>query len=185
MILDTGTYHIGPSTGRLVLRTFRRGVAQSVGHDLTLEAARWSGDVVVGEDPAGARISGVVEVDSLSVIAGTGGVKALTDKDRQDIEAELRKQLSVRQHPEASFTASAVTASESEGSISGTFTVRGASAPLTLTVERTEPGRYRVRGVIVQSAHGIKPFSAFLGALKLRDEVEVEIEVNLAGAGPA
>jgi hypothetical protein len=32
---------------------------------------------------------------------------------------------------------------------------------------------------VTQSAHGTKPYSALLGALKVRDDVEVEIEVEL------
>ena len=41
------------------------------------------------------------------------------------------------------------------------------------------PDRYRATTVVTQSAYGIKPYSAFLGALKVRDDVEVEIEVDL------
>jgi hypothetical protein len=41
----------------------------------------------------------------------------------------------------------------------------------------------------VQSQHGIKPYSGFFGALKVRDAVDVDIDVDLsdpAGAtGPA
>jgi hypothetical protein len=33
--------------------------------------------------------------------------------------------------------------------------------------------------VLTQSAYGIKPYSAFLGALKVRDDVEVEIAVRV------
>jgi hypothetical protein len=44
------------------------------------------------------------------------------------------------------------------------------------------PGRYRGTGTVVQSAFGIKPYVGFFGALKLRDEVGVEFEVDLAQA---
>ena len=36
-----------------------------------------------------------------------------------------------------------------------------------------------------QTAFGIKPYSGFFGALKLKDEVVVEFEVDLAKASPA
>jgi hypothetical protein len=36
---------------------------------------------------------------------------------------------------------------------------------------------------VPQSAFGIKPYSGFFGALKLRDEVTVEFEVDLAKTG--
>jgi hypothetical protein len=35
---------------------------------------------------------------------------------------------------------------------------------------------------VVQSAYGIKPYIGFFGALKLRDEVGVEFEVDLTKA---
>jgi hypothetical protein len=38
---------------------------------------------------------------------------------------------------------------------------------------------------VVQSAFGIKPYTGFFGALKLRDEVGVEFEVDLSKAEPA
>jgi len=34
---------------------------------------------------------------------------------------------------------------------------------------------------VVQSAYGIKPYTAFLGALKVRDAVLVEVTVDLTG----
>jgi hypothetical protein len=37
---------------------------------------------------------------------------------------------------------------------------------------------------VVQSAFGIKPYTGFFGALKLRDEVGVEFEVDLSKAKP-
>jgi ribosomal protein L20A (L18A) len=41
----------------------------------------------------------------------------------------------------------------------------------------------RVRGImtVVQSRWGIKPFSAFMGALKVRDAVEIVLDVTLPG----
>jgi len=44
-------------------------------------------------------------------------------------------------------------------------------------------GRARGSATITQSKWGIKPYSAFFGALRLRDEVEVEFDVALAPAG--
>jgi hypothetical protein len=47
------------------------------------------------------------------------------------------------------------------------------------------PGRYRGSATLSQTAFGIKPYSGFFGALKLKDEVTVEIEVDLSKAGPS
>ena len=179
MILDLGEYQLGPSNARLRLRTYRRGFARSVGHDLVLVAGRWSGTVVAGASPADSLVSGWVDIDSLVIAEAAGGVMALSDRDRADLDAELRKQLGVKDYPRATFRSSAITATDDEASVEGLFTVRGAAAPLTLKVARTASGTFTVTAVVVQTAHGIKPFSAFLGALKQRDEVDVEIEIDL------
>jgi hypothetical protein len=41
------------------------------------------------------------------------------------------------------------------------------------------PGRYRGTATVVQSTFGLKPYVGFFGALKLKDEVGVEVEVTL------
>ena len=46
------------------------------------------------------------------------------------------------------------------------------------------PGRYRGTATVVQTALGIKPYVGFFGALKLKDEVGVEFEVNLPASLP-
>ena len=44
------------------------------------------------------------------------------------------------------------------------------------------PGRYRGSGTVVQTGLGLKPYVGFFGALKLKDEVGVEFEVNVPAA---
>src|SRR4051794_25875121 len=56
--LTDGTYRLGPSTGRLVIRTGRAGLGRRAGHDLTIEATRWSGEaVVIVGDPDRSSVS--------------------------------------------------------------------------------------------------------------------------------
>jgi polyisoprenoid-binding protein YceI len=73
----------------------------------------------------------------------------------------------------------------SGGAIEGTLTINGKSQPTRLQVTEPEPGKYRGSATIQQTAFGIKPYSGFFGALKLRDEVGVEFEVDLNRAEPA
>ncbi|NUL33985.1 YceI family protein, partial [Streptomyces lunaelactis] len=42
-MLTDGTYRLGPSTARLLIKTGRAGLGRRAGHDLTIEATRWSG----------------------------------------------------------------------------------------------------------------------------------------------
>jgi YceI-like domain len=161
---------VGPEQGHLLLRTRREGLAASVGHDLTIEATHWSAEVTLPADGVSAR----VELDSLRVREGTGGALPLTDRDRTEIQANIS---SILGSGAATFTSTAVTRGDGGGEVEGTLTLRGVSRPLRLRVDEDGAG-YRVTATITQSAYGIKPYRAFLGALKLRDDVEVELVLS-------
>lgn len=178
MTLHEGTYELGPQDGRLVLRTSRSGLGRRAGHDLTIEATRWTAAVTVGEPLGGSSGRIVVEVDGLEVREGTGGVKPLSDRDRRDIGDNLRKVLEARRNPEITFAATAVDAAA--GEIEGDLTIAGRTKPVRV---RAEVDGDRVRGgvTVQQTRWGIKPYTAFFGALRLADEVEIEFELRLSG----
>ena len=183
----TGNFRLGPGTGRLVIKTSRAGLAAKAGHDLTLEVTRWSAQVEVPDEAAGgvtaARITADLDLSSLEVREGTGGAKPLNDGDRRDI----RKTMSgILGDGTASFTSSKITRfGASGGAVEGALTLNGKTQPVRLQVNAPGEGRYRGSATVEQSAFGIKPYSGFFGALKLRDEVTVEFEVDLAKAGSA
>ena len=178
MVVPPGQYRFGPHNGRLLLDTRRQGVAGSLGHDLTLEVTSWSAEVDVGDDPADGHVSARFELASLTVVAGHGGATPLTAGNRREIEANARKTLDADRHPEGTFVSTAVSPS-SPLVVEGTLTLRGSSATQQLELEETAPNRYRGHGTVVQSRFGIKPYSALFGALKVRDEVEYQVEVSL------
>jgi len=89
--------------------------------------------------------------------------------------------LGVDRHPEATFTASGFEANSSGGGfIQGTLTLGGIARPLKLHVAKTGPQSYHATASVRQSEFGIKPYSAFLGALKVSDAVGVNIDIDLA-----
>jgi polyisoprenoid-binding protein YceI len=181
MVMPSGRHQLGADRGRIVLRTLRAGLASQAGHDLTIEAVRWSGELAVTDDLAPAGLEVRIDMGSLIVRDGSGGLKPLTDRDKREIGVTARKVLAAGRHPEATFTAAKFEPGASGGGvISGTLTLAGAARPLRLQVSETEPGKYRATTSVVQSAYGIKPYSAFLGSLKVRDTVEVEIEIDLS-----
>jgi len=164
----------------MVVRTGRAGVGSTVGHDLTIELAAWSVQIDIPDSgPADARAMARIELESLAVREGTGGALPLTDKDRDEIGKNARRTLDVGRYPTATFESSRVVTGEDRTTISGTLTLHGVAAPVDVDVREVAPGQYRAATVITQSAHGLKPYSAFLGALKVRDDVEVEVEAAL------
>lgn len=181
MTAITGNFRLGPDTGRIVLKTGRTGFAARVGHDLTIEITSWSAQVEVPAEDAGgataATVTARLDLGSLAVREGTGGAKPLTDSDRRDIKQAIGGILG---DGEASFTSSRIVRSGSSGgAIEGTLTIKGKSQPVRLQVTEPQPGKYRGSATIQQTAFGIKPYTGFFGALKLRDEVAVEFEVDL------
>jgi YceI-like domain len=183
----TGSFKLGPDAGRITLRTGRVGVAARAGHDLAIEVTNWSARIDVPADDAGgveaATVSADLDLGSLAVREGTGGVKPLTDSDRADIKKTISGLLG---DGTASFTSSRIIRTGATGgAIEGTVTLNGKAQPVRLQVSEPAPGHYRGTATILQSGFGIKPYTGFFGALKLKDEVVVEFEVDLDRAESA
>jgi polyisoprenoid-binding protein YceI len=185
MPIQAGRHHLGPEHGQIRLRTFRDGLAAQAGHDLIIEISRWSGELAVGDDLAPTSLEVRIDMGSLVVREGTGGLKPLTDRDKREIAVTARKVLAADRHPEATFTAAGFTAAADGGGgeISGTLTLAGRSQPIRLQVSESGSGSYLATASVVQTQFGIKPYSGFLGALKVRDAVEVRAEVALPDGG--
>jgi hypothetical protein len=167
-----------------MLKTGRVGVAARAGHDLAIEVTGWSARVEVPAEDAGgvtaATVSADLDLGSLAVREGTGGVKPLTDSDRADIKKTMSGILG---DGTATFTSSRIIRTgASGGAIEGSLTLNGRSQPVRLQVSEPAPGRYRGTATVLQSAFGLKPYTGFFGALKLKDEVVVEFDVDLAKA---
>jgi polyisoprenoid-binding protein YceI len=179
-MVPTGTYSLGPAEGRLVLRVYREGFASAMGHDLVLEVTRWNAEVTVdSDDPARSSLTATADAQSLEVREATGGAKPLSAKDRADIKKNIEKTLSTQRYSEITFGSTAVDPhGDSRVTIAGELTIKGVTRPADLEVT-IEDGRARVTTTVVQSQWGIKPFSALMGALKVRDAVDIEAEVSV------
>ena len=183
MAIQAGRHQFGTDNGRITLRTSRDGLVAQAGHDLTIDAARWSGVLVVADDLAPASLDVKLDLGALVVREGTGGIKPLSDRDKREIAVTARKVLSADRHPEAAFAATSFEAGpDGRGTIGGTLSLAGQSRPVWLQVTQVGPARYRATTTVRQTDFGIKPYSAFLGSLKVADAVEVEVEVDLSEA---
>ena len=183
MAIVDGTYRLTPESGELLVKTGRTGMGRRAGHDLVIEATRWQGEITVATaKPEDSVVSLKVDVDSLEVREGLGGVKPLTDKDRADIRQTLRDILDSETHPQIKFNSASVIRSAESVTVEGDLTIRGESEPVTVSAEFTDD---RVRGsaTVAQTRWGITPYSALLGALKLAEEVGVESDAALVPTG--
>lgn len=179
MALAAGTHEVGPAAGSLLVKTYREGAAAKVGHDLIIEVTDWSAELVVAGDPARSSLSLRADPHSLEVREGVGGVKPLSDKDRADIRRTIaRKVLGSEQ---ISFRSRRLeTAADGRITVDGDLSVAGTAAPVTAELDSGDEGR-RVTGTIplTQSAFGIAPYRGLMGALRVRDVVEIVVDVRL------
>ena len=180
MAATSGNFRLGPDTGRVVIKTSRSGLAARAGHDLTIEVTRWSAQVEVPAESDGgqsaATVSAELDLGSLEVREGTGGAMPLTDRDRREIQKQIG---GILRGGTASFASTRVIPS---GAIEGTVTLNGKTQPARLQLTDSGSGRYRGSATLAQTGFGIKPYTGFFGALKLKDEVVVEFEVDLSKA---
>jgi polyisoprenoid-binding protein YceI len=180
MALHAGHHRLGPEQGTIILRTFRDGLAARAGHDLTIKVAYWSGGLTVNEDSSPASLDVRIDMTSLTVLEGKGGVTPLTDRDRREIAATARKVLDTDRYPDARFQADTFEREGEGGYITGTLSLHGQARPLRLEVHENVDGRYHASGSLAQSDFGIKPYTGFLGALRVRDAVDMDIDMDLA-----
>ncbi len=182
MAVADGTYQLSPESGKLLVKTSRTGMGRRAGHDLVIEVTRWRGDVTLAAEPEMSTVSVEVDIDSLEVREGLGGVKPLTDKDRADIKKTLRGILESESHPKIRFASTSVTGSAESATVEGDLTIRGVTNPVTVEAVLAD-GRVRGSATVAQTRWGIKPYTAFLGALKVADEIGVEFDAALVPVG--
>jgi polyisoprenoid-binding protein YceI len=177
MALGAGPHTLGPDNGTLQVRTYREGIAQAVGHDLVIDVGQWQANVQASEDGTVSSVELEADPRSLQVREGLRGVKPLTDKDRGEIRTNIDEKIFHGQ--EITFHSTAVESIPGKLIVRGQLSVAGASRPVSFELETTDEGH--VTGILplTQSEWGIKPYRGFMGALKVRDTVEIAVDVQL------
>jgi polyisoprenoid-binding protein YceI len=161
------TQKLGPDNAQLTVRTAREGAAAKLGHDLLIEVTSWDGTVETGDDGSVTSATLTVDPNSLQVREGTGGAKSLSDKDKGEIKSQIEKK--ILQGKPISFQSTDVKGS----SIRGDLELNGTTRPVTFLISLD--GAPSASASVTQSDWGIKPYSAMMGALKVRDTVDVEL----------
>ena len=168
---------LGPDNATLTVKVYREGVAARMGHDLVLEVTRW--EAAADLDAASPAIELTADPRSLEVREATGGVAPLTGRDRAEIAKNIDRGV-LRGEPIA-FRSTDARLSGERLTVEGELTMAGRTGPLTAQLDVAD-GRVTGSVSLTQSAWGIKPYRGLMGALKVRDEVEVVIDAPLYAA---
>ena len=174
MGIQSGSHEIGPSNGSLKIKTKREGAAAKAGHDLVLDAKSWSGTVEVGDNTS---IELSVDSSSIEIESGSGGAKPLTDKDKADIKKSMDDK--VLGGSDITFKSTEASLDGGSGSAKGDLSIAGSSDTVNVPLNVGDDGTVKASITLSQSDFGIKQFKALMGALKVGDQVEVEIDAKL------
>ena len=184
MALAAGSYRFGPDNATLSVRTGRTGAAAKAGHDLLLHVTGWDAALEIAAGPGGSSL--VLDADSTSmrVREGTGGMQALGDDDKANIEQTIDDE--VLKGQAIGFRSTSVEVAEDGGrlEVNGDLTLAGTTHPISFGVAVDADGTLRGSVVVKQSDWDMKPYSALFGALKVADEVEVAIDASTRSADP-
>lgn len=165
------------TTAQIDVFSFKEGLLSAVAHDLRVRAESFT----ISHDLEAKIVSVRVESRGVKVAcARADGVDApsvLSERDRREIDKNLQRDvLDAAKHPTIAFTSTSLRAVDDRWELEGDLTLRGATRPIRATITRAgDAWTTEVR--LHQPDFGIRPFSAMLGALKIKPDVIVKVRV--------
>ena len=174
MPIAPGVHRLGPGDATLLVKTGRTGAAAKAGHDLVLEVTAWHATLEVAD-----ATSLTLEADagSLRVRSGSGGIQALGDDDKANIETTIDDD--VLRRTDIAFHSTDVRGGDGSLDVHGELELAGRVHPIAFALAIGEDGALTGTAVVRQTDWGIKPYTALFGTLKVADEVQVVIEGRL------
>jgi polyisoprenoid-binding protein YceI len=161
--------------GELLVHTEVAGRAAKVGHRLTIAMKRWQVAVEwSGGEPAAAKLT--VEVDSLEVLRGEGGVTPLSGPERILVRSNALRQLDAGRFPQICFATETIEKIRDGYQLAGTLQIRGKTRAQVIELRTDDLGdawRLSSRTGIRQSDFGVRQYSLLMGSLKVADNVTV------------
>jgi polyisoprenoid-binding protein YceI len=183
-LAQEAAYAVDADASTLTVFAYKDGFFSSLGHDHTVAARGVTGSVSV--DPArpeGGRVEFTVPAARLEVLDPNASAD-----DRASIQKNMENDvLEVAKHPTISFrsaearrSARVATGTAVALDVTGDLTLHGTTRRITVPITlRFDDGAVRAAGEVTldQPDFGIEPYSALLGAVKVRRDVKVAFDV--------
>lgn len=177
--------NLDASDGGLLVRTGVTGRAAKMGHRLTIRMQSWHATVRwEGGEPTTAELA--VDVDSLQVLRGEGGVTPLSGPEKSLVRTNALKTLDAERFPTIRFAADEIEKTTDGYRLSGTLEIHGQECRHVIDVRVEDLGdswRVSSEADVRQSAFGIKPYSMLMGAMKVADDVNVSFTAEKSKNG--
>jgi polyisoprenoid-binding protein YceI len=173
-------WRLDASDGELLVRTGVGGRAAKIGHRLKIAMTAWRAAVwwAAGE-PAAVELT--VDVASLEVLRGEGGVTPLSGPEKVIVRSNALKSLDADQFPQVRFRADDIEKAREGYRLTGTVEIHGRARSRVIDLRVEDLGdawRMSCEAVVCQSEFGVKPYSLLLGAIKVVDDVTVSFTAD-------
>ncbi|MBI5537055.1 MAG: YceI family protein [Deltaproteobacteria bacterium] len=174
------------TTARCLVFTFKEGLLSPVAHDLKLRVERFEIDIEPASPGAAPRLTARFESRSLRVVCamknGRDAPDSLSAKDCTDIEKNIVEAvLDVRKHPHILFESTSIEPAGGGYLIRGRLGIQGRERVIRLDA-RKQGDRLVAEARLHQPDFGIKPFSAMLGTIRIKADVDVRVELPASAA---
>jgi polyisoprenoid-binding protein YceI len=183
---DAPAYAVDPAGSTLTFKAYKEGWFSSLGHDHTIAGREFAG--AVRFDPAR------VEASSVTLTVKTASLDVLDPSADASDKAKIAKTLKggevldVEKFPEIRFASSAVSIAERQPggrlkvAVKGDLTLHGVTRAVEFAAFVEPPagsGPLKATGTIGLdgSGFGIEPYGVGLGAVKVKDHVELEFSI--------
>ncbi len=178
----TDTWIIDASDGELLVHTGVAGRAAKMGHRLTIAMKRWQASVTWSDgEPGAAQLE--IDVDSLEVLQGEGGLTPLSGPEKILVRSNALRQLGAGRFPRICFAADTIEHSQNGYRLAGTLQIRGKTRSQVIDLRTEDLGdAWRLSGeaVVRQSEFGVQPYSVLMGSLTVADDVTVSFNAQRA-----
>ena len=146
-----------------------------MGHRLTIALKRWRATVSWDDgQPVGAEL--IVDVDSLDLLRGEGGVKGLSGPEKALVNSNALKSLGANRYPQIRFAAHTIVETGDGYRLTGVLHIRAKSREHVIELRTEDLGdswQMSTESRVRQSDYGVRRYSMLLGSMQVADEVTV------------
>ena len=175
-------WSLSGSDGELRVHTGVTGRAAKIGHRLTMTMNGWQAAVHwIGAEPVTAELT--VDVGSLEILRGEGGVTPLSASEKAVAQSNALKSLEAHRFPEIRFEADDIAKTGDCYRLTGKLAIHGQRRERVIDLHVDDLGdgwRMSCEAEIRQTDFGVKPFSMLMGAMKVADAVTVSFTARKA-----
>jgi polyisoprenoid-binding protein YceI len=182
------TFVIDAKQSVLAVQVFKDGAAAALAHNHVVSATTMSGRIVLDPaNPSAARVDVTLPTaglknDDPKLRKRFGVTGDVPEGDRKMILEHMQDagQLDIAHFPTMQFSSTSTTGTGSKLVLNGKLTIHGVTRDVSIPVDVTTTDT-TVRGTgsikLKTSDFGIEPYSAFLGAVKNKDGIVLQIDL--------